>query len=118
MPSQQPFRPRNQPDRSRKRKSEQLTVGDRLICGLCGAALGFVLWTMAYFLILTGTARASIRNADLAGAADWPPPYGTWGGTIAVGFAAFGMLVGPERMMNGFEAIARLLGRFFGHRRA
>jgi hypothetical protein len=39
------------------------------------------------------------------------PPF-WWGGSVALGFAVFGAIVGAERMMDGFEKVLGVEGEF------
>ena len=108
-----PFERRYRPPDPRRRKRERLSVTDRLVCAVCGALLGIVLWTSGYLILVSGTMKAAARQPPPAkGSVDpWDrlPPF-WWGGSVALGFALFGAVVGAERMMDGFEKVLRVEG--------
>jgi hypothetical protein len=110
-----PFEQRYQPPDPKRRKRERLTTLDRLICAFFGAFLGFVLWTFSYVILVSGTMKAAARQAPAVKGPIDPlemlPSY-WWGGSVAVGFALFGAVVGAERMMDGFEKVLRVEGEF------
>jgi len=108
-----PFEERYRPPNSRRRKRERLTAVDRLVCGVCGAFLGLVLWTIAYSILLAASLKASTRHAPSVAEAVNPldrlPPF-SWCGPVMLGFALFSAVVGAERMMDGFEKVVRIEG--------
>jgi hypothetical protein len=108
-----PFERRYQPPDPRRRRRERLTATDRLVCAVCGAFLGFVLWTFGYLILVSGAMKAAARQAPPAQGPVDPlaklPPF-WWGGPAALGFALFGAVVGAERMMDGFEKALRAEG--------
>jgi hypothetical protein len=116
-----PFEQRYRPPDPKRRRREVLTRGDRLVCGICGGVLGLFLWTFAYFILITGAMKAAARNpvpaaaSAAVGAAAAAPidpfsrlPAFSWGGTVVVGFAIFGAIVGPDRMIDGFMNVLRV----------
>jgi hypothetical protein len=107
------FEQRNHPLDRRRTKRERLTATDRLVCAVCGTFLGFALWTFGYLIFVSGTMKATARQAPaVKGPAD-PfeklPPF-WWGGSAALGFGLFGAAVGAERMMDGFQRVLRVEG--------
>jgi hypothetical protein len=108
-----PFEQRYQPPDPRRKKRERLTATDRLVCAVCGAFLGFVLWTFGYLILVSGTMKAVARQAPAAKGPVDPLerlPAFWWGGSVALGFALFGAVVGAERMMDGFDKVLRVEG--------
>jgi hypothetical protein len=108
-----PFEQRYQRPDPRRRKRERMTTTDRMVCAAFGALLGFVLWTVGYFILVCGAMKAAARQAPAAKAPVDPlerlPPF-WWGGSIALGFSLFGAVVGAERMTDGFEELLRAEG--------
>ncbi len=106
-----PFEQRYRTPDPRRKKRESLTAVDRLVCAVCGAFLGSVLWTFGYLMLVSGAMKASARQAPAAKARVDPidrlPPF-WWGGSAAVGFALLGSVVGAERMMDGFDRLLRV----------
>ncbi|WP_165227108.1 hypothetical protein [Aquisphaera insulae] len=82
-------------------KTPNLTVGDRLISGLMGGILAFGTMLVIWFVVMYAGGRAG-QDVTL-------PFYWVWGVALAAAFVGF--VVGPERMMDGFENVWRLLGR-------
>jgi hypothetical protein len=77
-----------------------LTIGDRLVTALLAGVFGFGTMLVIWFLVLNLGAHS---GEDLALPFSW-----TW---IAGGMAAtLGFVVGPERMVDGFEGVWRGLG--------
>jgi hypothetical protein len=102
-----------------------LTRGDRLVCAICGGVLGLVLWSFAYVILIMAAMKVASRSPVPAaapaavGAAAAAPidPFGrlpafSWGGTVVVGFAIFGAIAGPDRMIDGFMNVLRVEGEF------
>ena len=109
-----PFEQRYRPPGPSRRKRERLTVMDRLVCAVCGAFLGIVLWTCGYLILVSGTMKAAARQATPA--KGWVDPWDKlppfwWGSSVALGFALFGAVVGAERLMDGFEKALRVEGK-------
>jgi hypothetical protein len=108
-----PFEQRHHPCHWRRGKRERLTATDRLVCAVCGAFLGFALWTVGYLIVVSGTMKAAARQAPAAKGAVGPfamlPPF-WWGSSVALGFGLFGAAAGAERMMDGFEKVLRVEG--------
>lgn len=106
-----PFEQRYRPPDPRRRRRERLTARDRLECAACGAFLGFLLWTLAYLILVGAAFKAGARLDPKAEVQVDPmdrlPPF-WWGGPVLLGFAVFGSAVGAERMMDGFERVLRV----------
>ena len=101
---------------STRRRREVLTTGDRLICAGMGAAMGLALWSIFYAILFLLSFRVAMKAGVAADLAADPvgllPSCRWWGAATADGFALFGFLVGPERMMDGFERVLGWLGLF------
>jgi hypothetical protein len=84
----------------RPARNHELTLGDRVISALLGGLCGFSTMLLIWFLVLNLGGR---RGDDIA-----LPFFWTW---IAGGVAgAAGFLAGPERMMDGFGKVWRVIG--------
>jgi hypothetical protein len=117
VPSSIPFEQRYRPPDPRSRRRERLTRTDRVVCAITGGFLGFVLWTVGYLLMLLAFFKAAARQPAAVPPIDpfdWLPSY-SWGFLAAAGFAAFGAVVGAERMMDGFVAVLGVEGMFAKH---
>ncbi len=104
-----PFEKRASRPNRQPAKRDELTPGDRLVCAFFARpVLGGVLWTFGYVILMYVLTRTAVRQlAAMNGGADpWDslPPF-WWGGLLALGFAAFGAVVGAERMMDCFQRI-------------
>jgi hypothetical protein len=77
------------------------TLGDRLISALMGGILAFGTMLVVWFIVMYAGGRSG---------QDVMLPFSfVWGTALAA--SAIGFAVGPEPMMDGFEAIWRTLGR-------
>ena len=82
-------------------KQPKLTFGDRVVTALLAGIFGFGTMAVIWFLVLNLGAHS---GEDL-----WFPFSWAW---IAGGLtAAVGFVVGPERMVDGFEGTWRALGK-------
>lgn len=108
-----PFEQRYQPPDPRRRKRERLTAMDRFVCAVAGAFLGFLLWIVAYLILVSGAMKAAARQPPAVNGPVDPferlPPF-WWGSSVALGFGLFGAVVGAERMLDGFEKVLRMEG--------
>jgi hypothetical protein len=118
MPSSIPFEQRYRPPDPKRRKRERLTKVDRLVCAVTGAFLGFVILAFGFLILLPALMRAAARQPAAV-----PPiklldgllaPF-SWGGLVVAGFAVFGAVVGPERMLDAFEWVIRVEAKFAEH---
>jgi hypothetical protein len=109
-----PFEQRYLPPAPRRRRAEKLTATDRLVCAICGAFLGFVLWVGGYLILvsaaLKGAARHGVPDQMTADPFGFLPPF-WWGVFVALAFALFGAIVGAERMMDGFGNAVQAEGK-------
>ena len=81
-------------------KAYEAYPGDRCVTALLAGIFGFGTMTVIWFLVLNLGAHA---GEDL-----WFPFSWTWiAGALA---AAVGFVVGPERMVDGFEGVWRRWG--------
>jgi hypothetical protein len=82
-------------------KQPRLTIGDRAVSALLAGIFGFGTMAVIWFLVLNLGAHTGV---DL-----WFPFSWAW---IAGGLtAALGFVVGPERMVDGFEGTWRALAK-------
>lgn len=104
----------------RKRKREPLTAGDRLVLALFGGLLGLILWSVLYLILALIGVKVMNKVAALPPQVPAAPPIDpmghlppySWGSWPALAFAAYGSLVGAERMMDAFEWFMEQLGEF------
>jgi hypothetical protein len=88
------------------RRTEPLTIGDRLVAGFLGGLFAFGTMLVVWFLVLNAGGRTG-NDVSL-------PFIWVWGVTGAV--AALSFVAGPERMVDGFEAVWGVFGRIFFRR--
>ncbi len=81
-------------------QEEKLTIGDRLVTGLLAGILGFGTMAVIWFLVLNLGAHTG-ENL-------WFPF--SWAWIVGGAAAATGFIVGPERMVDGFQGFWRALG--------
>jgi hypothetical protein len=108
-----PFEQRYRPPDPRRRKRERLTKTDRFVCGFMGGLLGFGLWVMQFMIWLMVLVKAAPKRPGKVPPVDpfdlLPPLHTSLYPAAALGL--FGLIVGPERMMDVFEKVVRILGK-------
>lgn len=119
-----PFEQRPTPPSLVRHEARRLSVMDRFVCATFGIVFGSIIWFLLYLTLLFGAMKAEAKaerlraeepRAVAARPNPGPPPkpeakplrfedrvpfsYGVW---FVLGFAIFGALGGPDRLLNGF----------------
>jgi hypothetical protein len=113
IPSSIPFEQRYQPpDRNGGGRPNVLPPLIDWCARFAALSWGLSLWTFGYLIMLSRTMKAAARQPAAGRGIDPSErlPSFAWGGPVALGFAIFGAVVGPELMMDGFDKALHVEG--------